>query len=201
MAPEDERVDDGEALRRTAAGDREAFALVVARHQASVFRLAEILTRDRSAAEDLLQQTFLSAWQAAAQFRADASVRTWLLTIARHAAFRHQERRAREPVDAAPPETLDELGVRAGWGGPDPEALAIAAQDRDRVSAALASLAPEDREILTLRDLEDVSGDDAAALLGLSRAAMKSRLHRARMKLAAALTTPSTPVAPTKEAR
>jgi RNA polymerase sigma-70 factor (ECF subfamily) len=187
---EAERLDDIALLRLTAGGDRDAFAIVVARHQASVFRLARVLTRDAAAAEDVLQQTFLSAWQAASQFRGDASARTWLLTIARHAAQRHGEKRAREPIDDTP---IDELGLRAGWGGPSPEALAIAAQDRDRVAAAFAQLDADDRDILTLRDLEDVSGPDAAASLGISLAAMKSRLHRARLKLAAALNSPEAP--------
>lgn len=181
---QDQHVDDVERLRLTAGGDRDAFAAVVARHQDSVYRLARILTRNAAAAEDVLQQTFLSAWQSAHQFRADASVRTWLLTIARHAALRQRERRAREPIDDTP---IEQLGARAGWGGPDPEALAIAAQDRIRVAAALATLTAEDREILTLRDMEDMPGDEAAALLELSVAAMKSRLHRARLRLAAAL--------------
>lgn len=183
---EEERLDDARLLRLTASGDRDAFAAVVARHQASVFRLARILTRDQSSAEDVLQQTFLSAWQHAGQYRADASARTWLLTIARHAAQRYREKREREPIDATP---LEELGIRAGWGGANPEALAIAAQDRDRVAAAFASLDDGDREILTLRDLEDVAGADVAECLGLSLSAMKSRLHRARLHLAAALNT------------
>jgi RNA polymerase sigma-70 factor, ECF subfamily len=189
LGSQDEHVDDAARLRLAAGGDREAFAAVVARHQDSVYRLARILTRNTAAAEDVLQQTFLSAWQAAHQFRGDASVRTWLLTIARHAAQRQREHRAREPLDDTP---IEHLGARAGWGGPDPEALAMASQDRERVAAALASLAADDREILTLRDLEDLPGDETAALLGMSLAAMKSRLHRARLKLAAALRTEGT---------
>lgn len=177
--------DDAALLARTAAGDRDAFDAIVAGHSASVYRLARALTRDPAAAEDVLQQTFLSAWQAAPQFRGEASVRTWLLTIARHAAQRHRERAAREPVDDTP---LEALGIRAGWGGPSPETLLLAAESRDRVAAALASLDADDREVLTLRDLEDVPGETTARLLGLSLAAMKSRLHRARLKLAAALT-------------
>ena len=186
---------DAELMRQAGAGDRAAFGEVVTRHQASVFRLAGILARDRASAEDLLQQTFLSAWQAAAQFRGDASVRTWLFAIARHAAFRHAERRAREPIADTPLDALDEraellaLGLSAGWGSASPEALVLAAEDRARVEAALGRLDADDREILTLRELEDLPGDETARLLGISVAAMKSRLHRARLRLAAALTT------------
>ena len=85
------------------------------------------------------------------------------------------------PVDAR---SLDELGVEAGWGAED--ALEVLAR-KDALRQAMATLDPEDQEILTLRELEGLSGPEAAEVLGLSLAAMKSRLHRARLKLAAAL--------------
>ncbi|MGE0862349.1 MAG: RNA polymerase sigma factor [Vicinamibacterales bacterium] len=171
-------------VRRSAQGDREAFDTLVTRHQASVFRLARYLTGNQDQAEDVLQQTFLSAWQGAAGFRGESSIRTWLLTIARNAALTRRKQAAREPIDETP---LEDLGIRAGWGGPDPEQLAAAAEQRDRLAVALAGLVPEEREILTLRDLEGIAGDEVATMLGLSLAAMKSRLHRARLSLAAAV--------------
>lgn len=169
---------------RSAQGDREAFDTLVTRHQASVFRLARYLIGNKDEAEDVLQQTFLSAWQGARGFRGESSIRTWLLTIARNAALTRRKQAAREPIDETP---LEDLGIRAGWGGPDPEQLAAAAEQRDRLAAALAALVPEEREILTLRDLEGLAGDEVATMLGLSLAAMKSRLHRARLSLAAAV--------------
>ncbi len=162
--------------------DRDAFDAVVLRHHASVFRLARLLTRTQDDAEDVLQQTFLSAWRHRAQFRAEASVRTWLLTIARNAALTARTRRSREPIDDTP---LDELGIRAGWGGPSPEELAMRGEEHTRLVAAFARLSADDQEILTVRDLEELSGDAAAAVLGVSVPAMKSRLHRARLTLAA----------------
>ncbi|HEX6324885.1 MAG TPA: sigma-70 family RNA polymerase sigma factor [Vicinamibacterales bacterium] len=173
---------DRSLLAASAAGDRDAFGELVGRHRASVFRLARTLARDADAAEDVLQQTFLSAWRASRQFRGDASVRTWLLTIARHQALARRRSLAREPIDPTP---LDELGIRAGWGGPNPEQLASLAEERDRLKAAFARLSSGDQEMLTLRDLEGLSGEEAAAIAGLTVAAMKSRLHRARMALAA----------------
>lgn len=171
-------------VRRSAQGDREAFDALVTRHQASVFRLARHLMGAADEAEDVLQQTFLSAWQGARGFRGESGVRTWLLTIARNAAVSRRQKAAREPVDET---SLDDLGIRAGWGGPDPEQLAVAAEQRDRLAVALATLARDEREILTLRDLEGLPGDEVAAMLGLSLAAMKSRLHRARLSLGAAV--------------
>lgn len=176
-----EGLTDQTLLVRAAAGDHAAFDLIVERHRASVFRLARLLAPQPDEAEDVLQQAFLAAWRHAAQFRGEASVRTWLLTITRHTALRARERRQREPLDETP---LDELGRAAGWGGPDPEALALAGERRDLLAAAFAALPPDDREVLTLRDLEGLSGEQTAALLGVGLAAMKSRLHRARLALA-----------------
>lgn len=173
---------DRSLAARASAGDREAFTELVVRHQASVFRLAHLLAGSREEAEDVLQQTFLSAWQHMGSFRGDASVRTWLLTIARHEVFARRTKLARERVDPTP---IDELGVRAGWGGPSPEQLAMAGEREAIVQAAWTRLDPDDREILTLRDLEGLPGDQAAAVLGIGLAAMKSRLHRARLALAA----------------
>lgn len=182
--PDVGQLNDVELVARGAAGDHAAFGALVSRHQARVFRLARALTDSHHEAEDVLQQTFLSAWQSLASFRGDASVRTWLLTIARHAAWQARARRSREPIDDVP---LDELGQLAGWGHLDPETLAARAQQRERLGAAFARLAPDDRQVLVLRDLDELSGEDTAAALGLSLAATKSRLHRARLRLAAEL--------------
>jgi RNA polymerase sigma-70 factor (ECF subfamily) len=182
----DVALSDDALIARAVGGNEQAFAVLVGRHQASVFRLARAMTHGREAAEDILQQTFLSAWRGLAGFRGDASVRTWLFTIARHAVFQREARLAREPIDETP---IDELGIQAGWGQADPERLAIRSEAHARLSAALASLEPGEREVLTLRELEGLSGDETAALLGVSLSAVKSRLHRARLRLAAALRT------------
>ncbi len=173
---------DADLVARAAAGDHDAFGVLVARHQASVFRLALVVTHSREAAEDVLQQAFLAAWQALPRFRGDASLRTWLLTITRHAALRGRGVAAREPIDDVP---LEALALQAGWGHDGPEDLAIRSEAHATLSRALAALDAEDRTVLTLRELEGLSGEDTAALLGVSVPAMKSRLHRARLRLAA----------------
>lgn len=180
----DEGLIDLDLTRRSAGGDRDAFGALVIRHQASVYRLARLMVKTREEAEDVLQQTFLAAWRAVGGFRGESSTRTWLLTIARNTSLLRRTHVAREPIDPTP---IEELGVRAGWGGPNPEELAVAAEQRDLLVAALAALAPDDREILTLRDLEGLPGIEVAEMLGLSLAAMKSRLHRARLSLAVAV--------------
>ena len=171
-------------MREAAGGDRVAFERLVERHQAAVYRFVRTLAAERGPAEDALQETFLAAWRSAAGFRG-GSLRSWLLAIARHALYRQHRRRAGEPERH---ESLESLGERAGWGAPpDPAALALRRERRERLQAALASLAAADREILLLRDAEGLSGEDTAAALGLGLAAMKSRLHRARLRFAAEL--------------
>jgi RNA polymerase sigma-70 factor (ECF subfamily) len=172
---------DDDLIRAAAAGDRVAFGELVARHQAAVYRLARAMAG--TAAEDVLQDAFVDAWRGAATYRGDASVKAWLLAIARHAAVRNGLRRAPIATEEA---TLEQLGAAAGWGE-DAEALIAVAQRRDCVGRALARVAPDDREILILRDVEDLSGEETARALGIGLAAMKSRLHRARLRLAAAL--------------
>ena len=181
MPGEEDELTDAALLARSAAGDRAAFDVVVTRHAASVLRMIRFRIGD-PAAEDVLQQTFLAAWRAAPGFRGDAQVKTWLFTIARNTAAKAGDRAQRSPVADVP---IDTLGVEAGWGSEDPETMALAAERRDLLRAAFDTLDDEAREVLTCRDLEGLSGEETAALLGVSVAAMKSRLHRARMTLAA----------------
>ena len=171
--------DDAELLRLAAAGDDEAFARFVHTHQDGVWRRALALTGSPADAEDVLQETFLAAWRGAGGFRGGGA-RSWLLTIAAHAWQRMGRKAARLQADGDQ-ESLEALALRAGWGAHD-------APEDDRaalVQVAFARLSPNDQRILTLRDIEETSGEEVAVLLGLSLPAMKSRLHRARLRLAA----------------
>lgn len=180
----DDTTADVDLIASAAAGDESAFERLVTRHAAAVLRLATIVTGDPATAEDAAQQAFLSAFRNAASFRAEASFRAWLLTITRNAAYRLRKKQSREePMD----QPMMQLGLEAGWGSDDPEALAIAAERRDVLTAALQSLSPEDQEVLVLRDIEGLRGPQAAEVVGIGERALKSRLHRARLRLAAAL--------------
>ena len=174
---------DADLLARVAAGDRAAARPLVDRHHAPVFRFARALVRDDALAEDVLQETFIAALRGAATFRGAGSARGWLFTIARHAALKLRPRERPLPEE----DDLEKLGADAGWGADDPEQLLSAGQSREAVTRALDALDPEDREILVLRDMEGLTGPEAAEVLHLSLAAMKSRLHRARLRFVAAL--------------
>lgn len=171
--------DDAALLRRSAAGDRAAFEAFVERHEAAVLRFCRALTDDADRAEDAFQEAFIAAWRAAGAFHGGASARAWLLAIARNAARRQYRRHGDEPGRRVP---LEALADEAGWGaGDDGEVLSRLAA-RELVERGFSRLSPEDREVLVLRDLEEFSGQETAALLGISEAALKSRLHRARLR-------------------
>ena len=175
---------DRDLLTRSAAGDSGAFESFVKRHQASVFRVLQAIASSNADAEDALQETFLAAWRSARTFRGGESARAWVLTIARNAVHRQRRRRAGEPAEFL---SLDDLAFKAGWGASASDPRISTLEDRTTLERALNRLAIDDREILILRDLEGFSGDEVADVLGLSLAAMKSRLHRARLRLAGSL--------------
>jgi RNA polymerase sigma-70 factor (ECF subfamily) len=191
-ADDDPRTDE-ELIALSAVGDRRAFDRLVERHAAAVLRLTNVVTGDPMTAEDALQQTFLSAYRNAASFRSEASVRTWLLAIARNAALRLRSKRAREDIGEEP---LMQLGLDAGWGAEDPEALAIAAERDELLRRAMGELCTHDQEVLILRDVEGLSGTEAAEVLGIGERALKSRLHRARLRLAVILRAALAPESP-----
>ena len=175
--------DDASLIARAAAGERAAFDAFVERHQAAVFRFTRGIAADAAAAEDALQETFLAAWRSASTFRGSGSARPWLFAIARNAVMRQYRKRVDEPDDLEP---LSQLGDEAGWGSADdPEREAIESERREILRRAMATLAVADREILLLRDVEGLSGDEASTVLGITLATMKTRLHRARLRLIA----------------
>jgi RNA polymerase sigma-70 factor, ECF subfamily len=173
--------DDRRLLLAASLGDRSAFERFVEKHESPVFRLLKASAVDEADAEDALQNAFVSAWKGAGSYRGGASARAWILSIARNSLRRSHRRRAGEPSTF---ESVDELGLQAGWGRED--ALEGMAR-REVLDRALQSLGAEDREVLVLRELEGFSGDEVADMLGVTLAAMKSRLHRARLRFLSAL--------------
>lgn len=185
--PEEEEL---ELVRRASSGDAAALGELVRRHRGAVYQFARRLTKDATLAEDVLQDTFIAAVTHLADWRGEGSFKGWLFAIARKAVLRTRRRRAGEPDRHEPIDSLVELGARAGWGAPsDPEVLAGQREERALFEAALATLDEDDREILLLRDVEGLTGDETARAIGLAVPAMKSRLHRARLRLVAALRT------------
>lgn len=179
MEPGARPLDDAELVRRSAGRDRAAFDALVARHGGSLLRFARRSCGSDADAADALQEALLAAWRAAGTFRGDASARTWLYQIVVHACRRRARRRAGEPADHAPLE--EAAAVPADGGAPDERAAAR--QVAAAMEQALAEMGADAREVILLRDVEGLSGPEAATALELDLAAMKSRLHRARLEL------------------
>lgn len=172
---------DLELVRTAASGDSAAFHALVDRHSKDMFRLALSLSRSRSDAEDIVQETFAGAYQGLKNFGGRSSVKTWLsrILIRRAAKLWHKSKRLRmaAPLDVAEQES-------AGSNGRLTVASASTSVDaRIDLAAVLQRLSPQHHEIIVLRELQGMTYDEIAETLGVPRGTVESRLHRARQEL------------------
>lgn len=168
---------DGHLVARAQAGSLAAFEELVRRHRDRAYRVAYRMLGDRGDAEDATQDALVQAWRALPRFRADAKFSTWIYRIVTNRCLNAQ--RASRPTDAladvheAPASRPDEL---------------VEAKVRlEQVRLAIADLSAEQRSVLVLREFEGCTYEEIAEVLDLSVSAVKSRLHRARRELMAAL--------------
>jgi len=167
-------------------GDRAAFDELVRRHADGLYAVVMRLCADRDEAEEVTQEAFLRAWRGLPAFRGDAQFFTWLYRIGVNEARRRADgmRRRADVVVVS----LDEQREHASRDrSVQPVDRAERADLRRTLDAAIAALPVDQRAALVLRDVEGLSTAQAAAVLGLREAALKSRLHRARELLRAAL--------------
>jgi RNA polymerase sigma-70 factor, ECF subfamily len=165
--------DDRELLARARGGDLDAFADFIRRHERRVRNVVTRLLDDPRDAEEATQDVFLQVWRSMRGFRGEAAVSTWLYRIAVNEALMRTRRKQPATVE------LDET-VAAAHPPADVER-------RIFLVARLRELPPEYRAPLVLRDIEGLSNDEVAQVLEISLAAAKSRIHRARMQIRAAL--------------
>lgn len=171
---------DGTLLREAQRGDQQAFDTLVHRHTARLYRVAYRILGSGPDAEDCLQDTWLSVWQHLHSFRGEAQVSTYLYRIVTNAALmRARKRRPVHRLDGVP-EPADDPSAR-----PDHVAMRTAAAAA--VHCALGRLGPLPRASIVLREFEGLSHEEMAHVLQISVPAVKSRLHRARLALAAEL--------------
>jgi RNA polymerase sigma-70 factor (ECF subfamily) len=171
---------DLELLGLTAAGDQEAFAQLVRRHQANVFSLAYRFSRDRQDAEELTQEIFFKVWRHARSFRGESRFSTWLYRLAVNACLNHRQRKK------ARPDPLPLAGEHAAEAAPGGEDL-VAGEREARLKKALDALPARQRMALILASFEDRSYEEIAEALEASVPAVESLLFRARKNLAAIL--------------
>jgi len=151
---------------------RQRFDSLVAVYYPDMFRYAAWLSRDRSIAEDVVQEALLRAWKSLDALRDDNAAKQWLLTIVRRENARYFERRRIETVDI---DDLTASQAAAIAESPDPEIADM--------RAAIFRLDDDYREPLVLQVLMGYSTNEIAAMMGLKQGAVLTRLHRARHKL------------------
>ncbi|HSD99758.1 MAG TPA: sigma-70 family RNA polymerase sigma factor [Burkholderiales bacterium] len=164
-------------MARSTQGDRNAFGTLVRRYQDRVYRFVLRMVGSHDEALELTQEAFMKAWQALPDWRPEAQFRTWLFSIASNAAT-DSLRRRKVVQFVALEEDYDTPGEEAG-----PEAQLQAKQNLRALQAALDRLPHDQREIVLLREVEDMSYGEISAALGISEGTVKSRLARAREAL------------------
>ena len=186
---------DAEMVARARAGELDAFEALTNRYEGRVYSLALRMLRHEQDAEDVTQQTFLSALENLGGFRGDASFATWLLRIATHAALKVIRKQkgldtisleeATEEADGY--DTIPHPEYIADWRQ-SPEEMVRKNEIQRLLEDALANLDEKHRLVFLLRDVEGLSVKETAEALGLSEANTKVRLLRARLQLREQLT-------------
>jgi RNA polymerase sigma-70 factor (ECF subfamily) len=197
------RDEDAELLRALRVGDEQAFAALVAKYGPSLLRLALLYVSSRAVAEEVVAETWLAVFTGLERFEGRSTLKTWLFRILTNKAKTRGQREARTlPFSAfAADGDEDEPAVDADrflgpaqrlaghWSAPPravPEERLLAGEARARIEAAIAALPPNQRAVITLRDVEGLSADEACSVLGLSETNQRVLLHRARAKVRAA---------------
>ncbi len=176
---------DEELVRRTVGGDGDAFGIIVRRYQDRLHNAAYRLVGSAEDARDVVQESFVKAYQNLANFRGQASIYTWLFRIVVNMSLSH--RRKRKWVRLMTP------GPDAGDDGPpvelpdataaDPADPLIAAETESLIQRALDDLDQEHRTVVVLRDIQHFDYHQIAEILEVPAGTVKSRLHRARLML------------------
>jgi RNA polymerase sigma-70 factor, ECF subfamily len=169
-----------ELVAAAQGGDRAAFEAVVKATQADTYALALRLMANEEDAKDVVQEAYFRAYRGLKRFRGEASFTTWLYRITANCAATHLGKRSRHRHESLDGEAAELVENRPDI---DPEGRAEAALLRIRVSAALEDLPPRLRAVVVLRDVYDLPHEAIATELGITEAAAKVRLHRARLRL------------------
>ena len=180
---------EAELVEGLQAGDSTAYRRFVDSNSANVYNLALKLLGDEQEAEDVLQETFLSAFRAIDRFEGRSKLSTWLYRITYNASLMHLRKRERMTTFSldrpfGDEETAEESSARhlVDWSTvPDDQLLT--AEARQEMDRAVAELPESLRATFVLRDIQGLSGAETAEILGITVQAVKNRLHRARLKL------------------
>jgi RNA polymerase sigma factor (sigma-70 family) len=164
-------------------GDQRAIAMLLEGSHAHVRRFARTLCSTPEDAEDAAQEALIILYEKIGTLRVATALASWMFQIVRHECIRRSQVVLRVPVSPTPSEA-------------SVEEIALARLEVERIVGSIAALPADQRAVLVLRDIQGLSGKATAQTLGLSRAAMKSRLHRGREALRTQLTPRTATAAP-----
>jgi RNA polymerase sigma-70 factor, ECF subfamily len=191
-----EALSDEQLVLRAKARDLAAFEVLVGRHEEKIYRLAMRLVRNESDAQEITQEAFLAAWRNLDGFEGKAQFGSWLYRVAANAALMHLRSARRRPavsadvgasvLEAAARDGAG-LGGRGDWANRPDEQLQ-SAELREHIQLAIDALPDTQRDVFLVRDIEGLSTEETAEVLGVTVPTVKTRLHRARLALRQAIT-------------
>jgi RNA polymerase sigma-70 factor, ECF subfamily len=183
--------DESGLLAKAREGDPAAFSELVNQYSRKIYRLAKHITQNDSEAEDVLQETFLKAFEHLGDFQGQSKFYTWIVRIAVNESLMKLRKRKSdrtvpldEPLDTGEDTVVREIAV---WDE-NPEQQYSREEIGGILDEAIQSLKPTFRTVFVLRDIEELSTEETAQALGISVPAVKSRLLRARLQLREKLT-------------
>jgi RNA polymerase sigma-70 factor, ECF subfamily len=167
---------DKALIGKIAAGDRLAMRTLYARHTLRVYRFVLRLIGDEARAEDVVSEVFLDVWRQAGRFAGRSQVSTWILAIARYKAISVLRERQHEMLD-------DEVAEGVADDSEDPQAALLQKDAGILLQKCLRQLSPEHREIIDLVYYHEKSVEEAAAIVGIPRNSVKTRMFYARKRM------------------
>jgi RNA polymerase sigma-70 factor, ECF subfamily len=189
---------DFDLVMQLRQGDTTALDVLMERHSARAYRVAFGITKNRADAEEVVQDAFLALYQNAERFEGRAALSTWFYRVVTNAALMKRRGRRHEvevPLEIRLPNfhrnghRSGDLRLLMGDWSQDPESALLSQETKTLIQRAIEALPDLYRTVVVLRDMEGLSNKEVADIAGESVAAVKSRLHRARMALRESLTT------------
>ena len=182
MAQELKTLPDETLVRRAQEDDERAFGELVERYETKVYSLAMKMLRNPEDAEDVLQETFLRAYRGLKSFQGNSTFSTWIYRITANSALMKLRKKQLPTVSIEDADERETPINIADWS-PGPIEQLLTLETQQAMTEAIEALPAEFRQVFVLRDLEGHSNAEVAEILDLSVAAVKSRLHRARLKV------------------
>jgi RNA polymerase sigma-70 factor, ECF subfamily len=175
--------DDRRLIAESLTGRSAAFGILVRRHQDRLYNTVYRLLGNSEDAQDVIQESFISAYQSLSSFKGDAKFFTWLYRIAMNAAISlKRKKKAAVSLDTGSKHDLAIDPLDQSLDN-QPGDLLERQEEEDRLQAALNKLSPEHKSVIVLKDIEDMKYEEIAEVLEVPIGTIRSRLHRARLEL------------------